>query len=389
MLALEGIRVVDLTRVLAGPCATHQLRTMGAEIIKVEEPGVGDVMRGLARAPDSDGVPPGFVALNVGKKSVALDLKSAAGREQLRRLIATADVFVENFRPGAAARLGLSADDVRAIRPDIVYCSISGWGQVGPFAGRRAYDHVIQAATGMMAMQGSDPQAPPVKVGFPVVDIATGLVAAQAILAGLMRRLRGDRSPITLDVSMVDSSVLLMSGMVAAVRATGKVPARVGNRGFAGSPGSDTFVTRTGHISVGANTFGQFRSMCRVLGHPELAEPPHVPAGLANGAFLTDIGSPALRERLAAAFEDADAAVVETRLAEQGVPVARVRDLAEYLTELYPHTGGFDLPGGGAALGPGFRWAGEALPDLGRAPRLGEHTAEVLAALQPQGQAAG
>ena len=385
MLPLEGFRVVDLTRVLAGPFATHQLRALGAEVIKVEEPGVGDVMRGLATQPDSPGTPPGFVALNAGKKSVVLDLKSHDGRDALLRLVASADVFVENYRPGAAARLGLSPGDVRAARPDIVYCSISGWGQLGPLAGRRAYDHVVQAATGMMSLQGDDPCAPPVKVGFPVIDIATGMTAAQAILAALLRRARGDRSAITLDVSMADSALVLMEGAVASTRATGAAPARVGNRGFAGSPGSDTFPTRDGYVAVGANTMSQFRSLCRVLGRPELAEPPHLPAGLAPGAFLTGMGAPALRASLAEAFAQADAAVLEVALAGEGVPVSRVRDLAEFLREIYPLTGGIDLPGKAGALGPGFRWLGEPTAPLGPAPRLGEHTDEVLRALPAGG----
>ena len=378
MLALEGFRVLDLTRVLAGPFATHQLRTLGAEVIKIEEPGVGDVMRGLAGNPGSDGTPPGFVALNAGKKSVELDLKSAGGRDTLLRLAASADVFVENFRPGAAARLGLAPDDLRAVRPDIIYCSISGWGQSGPLAGRRAYDHVVQAATGMMALQGDDPAAPPVKVGFPVIDIATGMTAAQAILAALLRRARGDRGPITLDVSMADSALVLMAGAVASTRASGVAPARVGNRGFAGSPGSDTFATRNGLVSVGANTLAQFASLCRALGCPELAQPPNVPAGLAPGAFLTGIGTPALRERLAEAFARAEAGPLEAALSADGVPVARVRDLAEYLAELYPLTGGIDLAGGSGALGPGFRWIGDPAAPVGAAPRLGEHTEAVL-----------
>ncbi|MEZ5650865.1 MAG: CoA transferase [Burkholderiaceae bacterium] len=379
---LEGIRIVDLTRVLAGPFATHQLRMLGAEVIKVEEPGVGDVMRGLARHPNSDGVPPGFAALNVGKKSVALDLKSAAGREQLFALIATADVFVENFRPGAAAALGLSPEEVRAARPDIIYCSISGWGQIGPRAGLRAYDHVIQAATGMMAMQGDDDAAPPVKVGFPVIDIATGMMGAQAIMAALIRRFRGDKSAITLDVSMVDSATVLMASMVSATRASGTTPSRVGNRGFAGSPGSDTFLTRDGYLSAGANTCGQFRRLCRAIGRPELAEPPHVPAGLDEAAFLSDVGTPQLRAQLAEAFAQVDAAEIEARLSAEGVPVAKVRNLAEYLNELYPNTGGIDVGDGQPALGPGFRWLGEPAPSVGPAPRLGEHTDAVLGALR-------
>lgn len=381
MLPLEGLRVVDLTHVLAGPFATHQLRCLGAEVIKVERPGTGDVMRALAVRPEQGGTPPGFVALNAGKKSVALDLKSPEGRAALLRLVATADVFVENFRPGAAARLGLGPEALRALRPGLVYCSISGWGQTGDMAGLRAYDHVVQAATGMMTLQGGDPDGAPVKVGFPVIDIATGMTAASAILAALLRRARGDQAPITLDVSMADSSLLLMSSMASQVRATGAAPARVGNRGFVGSPGADTFATKDGHVSTAANTCGQFRRLCRLLGRPDLAEPPHLPAGLPEGAFLADMATGPLREALAAAFATAEAAPLEAALIAEGVPAARVRDLHEYLTELYPGTGGIDLPGVRGALGAGWRWLGESPAPGAPAPRLGEHTDAILGAL--------
>lgn len=377
MLPLEGFRVLDLTHVLAGPCATHHLRCLGAEVIKVERPGGGDPMRALDLQPQHGGLPPGFRALNAGKKSVVLDLAAPDGRAALLRLAETADVFVENFRPGVARRLGLGPDDLRAVRPDIVYCSISGWGQDGPNSGRGAYDHVIQAATGMMALQGGSADVDPVKVGFPVIDIATGVSAAEAILAALIRRLRGDHAPITLDVSMVDSALALMSGPAAVTLASGRPPERVGNRGFVGSPGAETFATADGHIAVAANTMGQFATLCRLLGRPELAAPPHVPAGLAPGAFLADLATDALRGALAGAFAGADAGALEAALNAEGVPAARVRDLGEYLGEVYPDTPGIGVPGDPCALGPAFRWE-DAVPALPPAPRLGADTDEFV-----------
>src|SRR5688500_3473528 len=215
MRPLEGLRVIDLTHVLAGPFATHQLCMMGADVIKIEKPGEGDQTRGLALRPELKGLSPGFVALNSGKRSVVVNIKTDEGRKVIEKLVATADVFVENFRPGKAAKLGLTPERLQGINPKLIYCSISGWGQVGPNAPRPAYDHVIQAATGMMSLQGDDPKAPPIKVGFPVIDIGTGMSAAQAILAALLRRARGDLGTIVLDVSMVDASALLMGGMVA------------------------------------------------------------------------------------------------------------------------------------------------------------------------------
>jgi crotonobetainyl-CoA:carnitine CoA-transferase CaiB-like acyl-CoA transferase len=371
MLPLEGFRVLDLTHVLAGPCATHHLRCMGAEVIKVERPGGGDPMRALDMQPEQEGLTPGFRALNAGKKSVVVDLGTEEGRASILRIAATCDVFVENFRPGVARRFGLSPDDLAAVRPDIIYCSISGWGQAGPNSARGAYDHVIQAATGMMAMQGSGSDQAPVKVGFPMIDIATGMSAAEAILAAVIRRLRGDTSPITLDVSMVDCALALMSGPAANTIATGKTPPRVGNRGFVGSPGAETFATADGHISVAANTMGQFTVLCRLLGHPELAAPPNVPPALPPGAFLADAATDDLRAKLSAAFAVTRAAELETALNDAGVPASKVRDLGEYLAEIYPQTPGIGVIGEPVALGPAFRWSGAEPLSLPPAPKLG------------------
>lgn len=387
MQPLEGFRVIDLTHVLAGPCATHHLRCLGAEVIKVERPGRGDPMRALAMHPEHGGLPPGFRALNAGKKSVVLDLATEAGRAAVLRLAETADVFVENFRPGVADRLGVGPEAIRKVRPGIVYCSISGWGRSGPRSAFGAYDHVIQAATGMMALQGGAADATPVKVGFPVVDIATGNSAAEAILAALIRRLRGDASPITLDVSMVDSALSLMSGPAATTIATGKSPERVGNRGFVGSPGAETFATADGHISVAANTMAQFASLCRLLGRPELAAPPYVPDGLPGDAFLADAATDVLREELGRACAAAEAAALETALNAAGVPAARVRDLGEYLRELYPHTPGIGIAGEPFALGPAFRWEAEEVRALPPAPALGADTEAVVAATGTAGRA--
>ncbi|QDY99736.1 CoA transferase [Nitratireductor mangrovi] len=374
MLPLDGFRVLDLTHVLAGPCATHHLCCLGAEVIKVERPGGGDPMRALDMQPEFDGLPPGFRALNAGKKSIVVDLATEEGREAILRFAATCDVFVENFRPGVAKRFGLGADDIRAVRPDVIYCSISGWGHGGPNSTRGAYDHVIQAATGMMALQGGTADDAPVKVGFPVIDIATGMSAAEGIMAALIRRLRGDKAPITLDVSMVDCALALMSGPTANTLATGKAPDRVGNRGFVGSPGAETFATADGHISVAANTMGQFRTLCRELGRPDLAEPPHVPAGLGAGAFLANAATDELRRELASAFATMNADTLEADLNENGVPSSKVRDLGEYLTTLYPQTPGIGVEGEPVALGPAFRWGDLGAPSLPAAPRLGADT---------------
>ena len=373
-LPLEGVRVLDLTHVIAGPLATHQLCMMGAEVIKVERQGEGDGMRALRTQPDQNGVPPAFRALNAGKKSVVLDLKVAKDRDQLLALAKSCQVFVENFRPGVAERLGLSAKDIRRVRHDVIYCSISGWGQTGELSPLPAYDHVIQAATGMMALQGSE--GPPVKVGFPVVDAATGMSATTAILAALLRRAKGDTSDIEIDVSMVDSAMLLMATAYAQTIATNAAPSRVGNRGFVGSPGASTFETADGHVSIAANTMGQFRTLCGIVGRPDLALPPYLPGGLSNNDFLFNLASPELGSELTAEIRKLEAADFEKALIAGGVPAARVRDLHEFLTELYNKTPGLNVPGEPTALMPGFRSEGALKKENFQAPLLGEQTKE-------------
>jgi crotonobetainyl-CoA:carnitine CoA-transferase CaiB-like acyl-CoA transferase len=389
MRPLEGLRVIDLTHVLAGPFATHQLCMMGADVIKIEKPGEGDQTRGLALRPELKGLSPGFVALNSGKRSVVVNIKTDEGRKVIEKLVATADVFVENFRPGKAAKLGLTPERLQGINPKLIYCSISGWGQVGPNAPRPAYDHVIQAATGMMSLQGDDPKAPPIKVGFPVIDIGTGMSAAQAILAALLRRARGDQGRIVLDVSMVDASALLMGGMVAQYWLAGVAPQRVGNRGFVGSPGADTFPTADGWISTAANTFGQFERMCGVLGRADIIGNrtlmPTVPPS--KDSFLTGLASDVLRNELVKAFAADTSTAWEERLTAAGVPASKVHTIASYLDGPYAGTGGVGAklrqhphqPGKPAQiLNEGFRWTGEAPVAAGVPPLHGQHTEEVL-----------
>lgn len=392
MRPLEGMRVIDLTHVLAGPFSTHQLCMLGAEVIKIEKPGLGDQTRGLALRPEMNGLAPGFVALNSGKKSVVIDLKTNEGRQALEQLVATADVFVENFRPGKAAKLGLTPDRFHALNPKLVYCSISGWGQIGPNAPRPAYDHVIQAATGMMMLQGDNPDAPPTKVGFPVIDIGTGMLAANAIMAALLRRARGDTAPITLDVSMVDASALLMGGMVANYWLAGAAPSRVGNRGFVGSPGADTFPTADGWISTAANTLRQFKAMCEVLGRADIPEIksllPKLPAS--PDGFLSDLGSDAVRDELVKALASDTAENWEAKFVAAGVPASKVHTVASYLDGHYAHTGRADAElakhplgksGPAKILHEGFRWTGETSPPVGAPPLLGQHTEQVMSEL--------
>ena len=202
---LAGIRVLDLTNVLAGPFACHQLAHLGAEVIKVEAVGRGDLARNLGSDPDLNAAGMGisFLAQNAGKKSITLNLKDPDGKALLKRLVATADVLVENFRPGVMARLDLDYPRLKAIHPSLIYCAISGFGQDGPWVSRPAYDQIIQGASGLMSVTG-DGDSAPLRVGSPIADTVGGLTAAMAINAALNARPRG----CLIDVSMLEGLLL-------------------------------------------------------------------------------------------------------------------------------------------------------------------------------------
>lgn len=325
---MAGLRVVDLSQVLAGPFATYQLSLLGAEVLKIEKPGEGDWTRnGGPSKPLSDlGMGLNFLAHNAAKKSVTLDLKSPEGLAALKRLIATADVFVENFKPGVAERLGLGFNAVRAIRPDIVYCSISAYGQDGPLRQRPAYDHVIQGMCGIMLTTGQKGDGP-TKVGAPYVDYATGMNAAMAILAGLTEVRRTGRA-VQLDVAMLDTALMLMASLVTQHMTAGWQPAQNGNEAWSQSASSGAFQTLDGVLMLAANNDRQFRQLCAAVGRDDILSDPRwsdVAARNENAAEL--------RAELVALFLTRDAAEWETLLAGASVPAARVRSLDEVVQE--------------------------------------------------------
>jgi len=301
---LRGVRVLDLSHVLAGPYATYHLALLGAEVIKIEKPPVGDAIRDLETRPAEGGLTAAFQGVNAGKRAIAVDLTRAEGAAVLRRLIPTADVFLENFRPGKMAALGFGPEAVARLNPAIVHASISAWGQGGAMASRPGYDHVMQAATGMMWLQGDDPEAPPVKIGFPAIDMAAGMLGAMAVMAGIMRRRAGEVGPITLDVSMADAALALMAAPAARYMMEGAAPRRIGNGAFAASPGANVFRTADGWLATAANTLAQFEKLAAALGHPEYATAPEWlrlrPA--APDAILRDCGTPGLDAALKSAF---------------------------------------------------------------------------------------
>ena len=320
---LQGIRVADFSHVMAGPYATHLLRLLGAEVIKVESPDGGDAMRYYGPDRRYDGMAPAFIAVNAGKKSVVLDLKNATDLERARRLIMRSDVVVENFRPGVMQRLGLDYAAVRVLQPDVVYCSVSGYGQFGPRRDWPAIDNIVQATSGMMSL-GGEPEGPPSRVGFPVVDTLTGQTAAFAILAALLRRERGGGGEY-LDVAMFDATIAFMASAVVPYLVTGRALERTGNTGYSGQPTSAVFSARDGrYLSLGVVQQRQFELLARVLGSERwlddarFADPE---ARRANAA--------AMQSELGQIFRTHDAAHWEAELSRAGIPCGMVRDIGE------------------------------------------------------------
>jgi CoA:oxalate CoA-transferase len=271
MKILEGIRVLDLTNVLAGPFATVHLALLGAEVIKIENPTDGDLARKLGNVPEQNKKLMGtsFLAQNANKKSFTLNLKGEKAKEIFRKLVKTSDVLVENYRPGVMERLGLSYKSLSEINPRLVYCAISGFGQAGPDAFKPAYDQIIQGLSGVMAING-DERLNPLRAGFPVCDTVGGLNAAFAILAALYHRERSGEGQF-IDVAMLDSIMPLMGWVAANLLIGHKQPVLMGNDNFTAAP-SGTFKTKDGYINIAANKQEQWEDLTDVLGVPELKE---------------------------------------------------------------------------------------------------------------------
>lgn len=266
---MEGVRVLDLTNVLAGPFATLHLALMGAEVIKIERPGSGDLARKLGTMTDLNEQLMGtsFLAQNANKKSLTLNTKSAEGKEIFKRLVEDADVLVENFRPGVMKRLGLDYETLKEINPGLVYCAISGFGQTGPDAFKPAYDQIIQGLSGEMSVNG-DERLNPLRAGFPVCDTVGGLNGAFAIMAALYHRERTGEGQF-IDIAMLDSIMPHMGWVAANLLMADREPVPMGNDNFTAAP-SGVFRTADGFINIAANKQEQWEAVCDVLGVPGL-----------------------------------------------------------------------------------------------------------------------
>ncbi|RZO79046.1 MAG: CoA transferase [OM182 bacterium] len=264
--ALTGVRILDFSQVLAGPFATQLMAQLGAQVIKVEQPVGGDMTRGLMSA-SSDGMAPSFLAANLGKRSLTLDLKNPKAKEIVHRLVAEADVLVENFKPGTIERLGFGFEAMKAIKPDLVYASISGFGQTGPRANLPAFDGAIQAYSGMMSISGHA-ETGPVRSGYFSVDMSTALNAAFAITAALLRRTNTGEGQ-RVDVSMLDTAMFMQSPQMTGYLVTGKAPELNGNASPTKQPTSNVFASSNGYVQVIAMKETQVQALFTELGMPE------------------------------------------------------------------------------------------------------------------------
>lgn len=375
---LDGIRVIDLTHAISGSTCTQMLLQLGADVIKVEPPKGGDAFRHYTEHAGLPGLSIPFAAVNAGKRSLTLDLKQAEAREILWALIERADVLAENFRPGVLARLGFDADEIARRNPRLVSVSISGFGQTGPLRDWGAYDHIVQAMSGIAMMNaGADG---PQKIGMPIIDSFSGYLGVIAVLSALRTR---DATGVggRADVAMIDAALKLIATSVSMHSFTGEAPKGTGNRGFRLVATSEYYACADGWIALGANMQHQVEALLRVLGHEELLTDPRFASHDARVAHYD-----AVRAWLVDTLADQSAAALEPKLTAAGVPAAMLRDVGQIAT--HPHMaarGLFQdavLPGHDVALtvvGPGIPADRPAPPS--RVPTLGQDTDAVLTEL--------
>lgn len=379
---LRGIRVLDLTNVLAGPFACHQLAHLGADVIKVEARLGGDLARQLGADVELNRRHMGasFLAQNAGKRSITIDLKHPRGLEVFRRLVAGADVVVENFRPGVMARLGAGFEDLKRHNPRLVYCAISGFGQDGPLRDLPAYDQIIQGMSGMMSITG-DATSAPCRVGYPVADTLGGMTAAFAIAAALADRHRTEAT--FLDISMLEAAMATMGWAVSNLLVAGREPQPMGNDNVTASP-SGTFRTGRGLLNIAANKQEQFEAVCDVVGHPAWKTDARFAdrhARLRHRAELKQLLEQALATRRADEWWE--------RFNAAGVPAGPVLTVKEALAQPQIADRGLvgefrDMPGierDVRVVRTGIKIDGRAPTVDTPPPQLGEHADEILASL--------
>jgi crotonobetainyl-CoA:carnitine CoA-transferase CaiB-like acyl-CoA transferase len=320
---LSELRVLDLTNVLAGPYCTYQLMLLGAEVVKIETRGIGDLARHLGSdaALNASGIGVSFLAQNAGKKSIEFDLKDPTDRATFAELVCSADVLVENFRPGVLTRLGFDWTELQRLNPRLIYCAISGFGQTGPMSQAPAYDQVIQGLSGMMSITGT-PDTAPQRVGFPVCDTVGGLTAALAIAAAVVGR-GNDGRGCYIDVSMLEASVSAMGWPVSNYLVTGAAPQPMGDQNATAAP-SGTFQAADGPINIAANQQQQYERLCHAIGRLDLIDDPRFADRENRKIHRDDLGrelNDTLTGRTALEWEE--------MLSAAGVPAARILTVPE------------------------------------------------------------
>jgi crotonobetainyl-CoA:carnitine CoA-transferase CaiB-like acyl-CoA transferase len=380
--ALGHIQVLDLSRILAGPWATQNLADLGADVIKIERPGVGDDTRawGPPFLHDANGDATKdaayFLSANRGKKSVTLDIATPEGQQIVRDLAKDADVVVENYKVGTLARYGLAYEDLRAINPRLVYCSITGFGQDGPYAHLPGYDYVFQGMGGFMSITG-EPDGEPMKHGLAITDLLTGMYATTAILAALERRhVSGEGQYI--DLSLLDCVVAVTSYQAMNFFLSGQVPQRMGNAHPNMVP-YQVFRCREGEMIVACGNDGQYAALCRAVGLAHLAQDPRFVTVADRARHRADL-IPLLAEALRSKTRDEWVPLLEAA----NVPCGPINDIRQVFEDeqvrhrglkvALPHAAGVDVP---SVCNP-IRLSATPIRPGRAAPRLGEHTHAVL-----------
>jgi len=378
MKPLESFRVLDLTNVLSGPFCCHQLAHLGAEVIKIEIPGRGDLARQLGANPELNekGMGVSFLAQNAGKRSLTLNLKHPEGREIFFRLVEHADVVVENFRPGVMVRLGLGFENLKEFNPRIVYCAISGFGQDGPMKDSPAYDQIIQGLSGVMSVTGND-ESGPLRVGFPLADTIGGITAAMGITASLSNP---EREAVLIDISMLESTMATMGWVISNYLTAAANPMRMGNENFTSAP-SGTFQTGEGLVNIAANKQEQFEILCNLLNREDLLHHPDF-----KTRELRKKNRELLKPELESELKNNDAKFWSELLNEAGVPAGELLSVPEALNLVQIQQRKFlktfsDFPRIGRSLQvvkTGMQLNGKTLTVERPPPRLGEDTVAIL-----------
>ena len=371
---LDGVRVVDFSRIIAGPLCTQQLADLGADVIKVEHPVTGDEAR--ARSREGDGRGPMFLAFNRSKRSIGIDLAGDEGRDLTRRLVAEADVVVENFRPGVMARLGLGPDELRAVDPSLVYGSISAYGASGPASDRPGLDPVLQAESGMMALTGPV-DGGPTRHPLSLIDPLTAAHATSATCAALLGRSRHGRGDF-IDLCLLDTAIGALGNAGLQYLVTGKPPPRSGNRHIAAAP-IDLFPTATAPIYLAMATDRLFTKLCDVIGRPDLSVDERFDTASHRSrnrdALTVEIESALMTrpaEQWLADMAHLPAGAVRTIDQALQAPEVLARDMVRSITD-----GDHEIE----VLGTPFKFADTEVAPFRPPPRLAEHTDEVLASV--------